>query len=37
MISIIELWHTALDEPEESKPTRRDSIEIIQILVSMAG
>ncbi len=36
-VSVIELWHTALGEPEESKPTRRDSIEITQILESMEG
>ena len=36
-VSVIELWHTALDEPEESKPTRRDSIEITQILDSIGG
>jgi len=36
-VSVIELWHTALGEPEESKPTRRDSIEITQILESMDG
>ncbi len=36
-VSVIELWHTALGEPEESKPTRRDSIEITQILASMEG
>ena len=34
-VCIIELWHTALEEPEESKPTRRDSIEIAQILNSI--
>ena len=36
-VSVIELWHTALGEPEESKPSRRDSIEINQILESMEG
>ena len=36
-VCIIELWHTALEEPEESKPTRRDSIEIAQILNSIGG
>ena len=36
-VCIIELWHAALEEPEESKPTRRDSIEIAQILNSIGG
>ena len=36
-VSVIELWHTALGEPEESKPSRRDSIELNQILESMEG
>jgi predicted P-loop ATPase len=36
-VSIIELWHRALNEPEESKPTRKDSIEIGQIISSLPG
>ena len=36
-VSVIELWHRALNEPEESKPTRKDSIEISQIISNMAG
>ncbi len=36
-VSIIELWHCALDEPEESKPQRKDSIEISQILLGIGG
>jgi predicted P-loop ATPase len=36
-ISVIELWHRALNEPEESKPTRKDSIEITQIIASIPG
>jgi hypothetical protein len=36
-VSVIELWHRALGEPEECKPQRKDSIEITQILLSMDG
>ena len=36
-VTIIELWHRALNEPEESKPTRKDSIEITQIITSIPG
>ena len=36
-VSVIELWHRALGEPEESKPTRKDSIEITQIISNMPG
>ena len=36
-VSVIELWHRALNEPEESTPTRKDSIEISQIISNMAG
>ena len=36
-VSVIELWHNALNEPEESKPTRKDSIEITQIIASIPG
>ena len=34
---VIELWHRALNEAEESKPTRKDSIEITQIITSIPG
>ena len=36
-VSVIELWHRALNEPEESKPSRKDSIEISQIITNMPG
>ena len=36
-VSVIELWHNALNEPEESKPARKDSIEITQIISSIPG
>ena len=36
-VSVIELWHYALNEPDESKPTRKDSIEITQILANIPG
>ena len=36
-VSVIELWHNALMEPDESKPTRKDSIEITQIISNMPG
>jgi hypothetical protein len=36
-VSVIELWHNALNEPEESKPTRKDSIEITQIISNVPG
>lgn len=36
-VSVIELWHNALQEPEESKPTRKDSIEITQIITNIPG
>ena len=36
-VSVIELWHRALNEPEESKPTRKDSIEIGQIISNIPG
>ena len=32
-VSIVELWHRALNEPEDSKPDRKDSIEIGQIML----
>jgi predicted P-loop ATPase len=36
-VSIIELWHNALNEPEESKPGRSDSIAITQIITNIPG
>jgi predicted P-loop ATPase len=36
-VSIIELWHNALSEPDESKPTRGDSIAITQIITNIPG
>ena len=36
-VSIIELWHCALNEPDESKPQRKDSIEIAQIMNGIPG
>ena len=36
-VSVIELWHRALNEPDESKPTRKDSIEITQIICNIPG
>ena len=36
-VSVIELWHRALMEPEDSKPTRKDSIEITQIITNVPG
>ena len=36
-VSVIELWHRALNENEESKPTRKDSIEITQIITNIPG
>ena len=36
-VCVIELWHRALKEPEEAKPTRKDSIEISQIISSIPG
>ena len=36
-VSVIELWHRALNEPDESKPTRKDSIEITQIITNIPG
>ena len=34
---MIELWHNALNMPEEIKPTRKDSIEITQIITNIPG
>ena len=36
-VSVIELWHNALNMPEEIKPTRKDSIEITQIITNIPG
>ena len=36
-VSVIELWHNALNEPAESKPTRSDSIAITQIILNIPG
>ena len=36
-VTVIELWHNALNEPEEAKPTRKDSIEICQIITGIPG
>ena len=36
-VSVVELWHRALNEPEESKPQRKDSIEISQLMMQMPG
>ena len=35
VISVIELWHNALNMREEIKPTRKDSNEIVEILQSL--
>ena len=36
-VTVIELWHNALNEPEEAKPTRKDSIELCQIITNIPG
>ena len=36
-VSVIELWHRALNNHDEIKPTRKDSIEITQIIMSIPG
>ena len=36
-VSVIELWHNALSNPDEIKPTRKDSIEITQIITNIPG
>ena len=36
-VSVIELWHRALDEPAESKPSKGDSIAITQIITNVPG
>jgi len=36
-VTVIELWHRALNNPDEVKPTRKDSIEITQIITNIPG
>ena len=36
-VSVIELWYNALNQPQSSKPEKKDSTEITQILNSMPG
>ena len=36
-VTVIELWHNALNEPAESKPSRADSIAITQIITNIPG
>ena len=36
-VTVIELWHNALNEPSESKPTKGDSIAITQIITNVPG
>ncbi len=36
-VTVIELWHRALNNPDEIKPTRKDSIEITQIITNIPG
>ena len=36
-VSVIELWHRALGNPDEIKPTRSDSIAITQIITNIPG
>ena len=36
-VTVIELWHRALNNPDEVKPTRKDSIEITQIITNIEG
>ena len=36
-VSVIELWHCALNQSEEIKPSRKDSIEITQIIANIPG
>ena len=37
VVCVIELWHRALGEPMETKPTRADSIEISKIMGNIDG
>ena len=37
MVCVIELWHRALGQPLETKPSRGDSIEIAKIMANMEG
>ena len=36
-VCVIELWYKALNQDDRSKPTRKDSIEIAQIVLSIPG
>ena len=36
-VSVIEIWHNALNNPEEIKPSRSDSIAITQIIMNIPG
>ena len=36
-VCVVELWHKALGQDEFIKPTRKDSIEITQIMYRMDG
>ena len=36
-VTVIEIWHNALNEPAESKPARADSIAITQIITAIPG
>ena len=36
-VSVVELWHRALHMPEDVSPTRKDSIEIAQIVMNFPG
>ena len=36
-VSVIEIWHNALNNPEEIKPSRSDSIAITQIVMNIPG
>ena len=36
-VSVIELWHRALGMPVDTKPDRKDSIEICQLMLQMEG
>ena len=36
-VCVLELWHYALQNPSEIKPTRKDSIELTQIIANMPG
>ena len=36
-VSVIELWHNALKMPDDMKPSRKESIEITQIITNIPG